>query len=99
MEDRLSVRIAIADRIYPLKIAVENEEKLRKAAKMINDEISQYKDFTDRDTQDKLAVTALRFVVKFLDKEENKVLTELENRLTELDNELESYLDNKALLI
>ena len=96
-DDRLSVRIAIADRIYPLKIARENEEKLRRAARLINEELSQYKDFSDRDTQDKLAISALQFVFKLIDMEENKVLNDLKKDLTELDKELDSFLENKVL--
>ncbi|MDR2563148.1 MAG: cell division protein ZapA [Prevotellaceae bacterium] len=95
-DDRLSVRITIADRKYPLKIARQNEEQLRKAARLINEELDRYRDFADRDIQDKLAITALQFVFKLLDVEENKSLLSLQKDLQGLDSELESYLNKQT---
>lgn len=94
--DKLSVKIAIADRRYPLTIARKNEEQLRKAAGLINKELEKYGDYADRDIQDKLAITALNFVFKLLDVEENKSLTALQKDLQELDSELETYLDKQT---
>jgi len=37
MDDKLSIRVNVADRYYPLKVERENEEKIRKAARMINE--------------------------------------------------------------
>jgi len=37
MEEKLSIRVNIADRYYPLKIERDDEERIRRAAKMIND--------------------------------------------------------------
>jgi cell division protein ZapA len=95
-DDRLSVKITIADRKYPLKIARQNEEQLRKAARLINEELYKYKHFTDRDTQDKLAISALQFVFKLIDVEENKSLLSLQRSLDELDSELELYLEKQT---
>lgn len=93
MEDeKLSVRINLADRIYPLRIARQNEEKLRKAARMINESLNQYKDYTERDIQDMLAISALQFVIKLIDAEEQKELSYLERDLEDLDIELGTYL-------
>ena len=35
MEDKLSIRVNVADRYYPLKIDRKDEEKIRKAAKIL----------------------------------------------------------------
>jgi cell division protein ZapA len=40
MSDQLSIKITIADRSYPLTIKREEEEGVRKAAKMISDNVS-----------------------------------------------------------
>ena len=98
MEDsRLSVKIAIADRKYPLKIARQNEEQLRKAARLINEKLDEYnKDYPDKDIQDKLAISTLQFVLKLLDTEENKSLLSLQTDLRGLDGELESYLNKQT---
>jgi cell division protein ZapA len=41
MDDKLSIRVNVADRYYPLKVERENEEKIRKAARMINEKVLQ----------------------------------------------------------
>jgi len=99
MEDgRISVKIAIADRIYPLKIAMESEENLRKAAGVINAEIDKYANFPDRDVQDKLAVSALYFVVKLLDLESLNKDKILHSEVEKLDHELGFYLEKLSSL-
>lgn len=99
MDDgRISVRITIADRIYPLKIAMESEENLRKAANIINSEIEKYMDFPDRDIQDKLAVSALYFVVKLLDLESLNNDKSLFSEIEKLGHELGFYLEKQSSL-
>ncbi|MCX6334430.1 MAG: cell division protein ZapA, partial [Bacteroidia bacterium] len=57
MDDKLSIRVNVADRYYPLKVERENEEKIRKAARMINEKVLQYKQrYADKDVQDFLAM-------------------------------------------
>jgi len=72
MDDRLSIRVNVADRYYPLKIERQDEEKIRRAARMINEKVLQYKQrYTDKYVQDFLAMAALQFVIKVIDNEEN----------------------------
>lgn len=62
MNDKLKIKISIADRVYPLQILPEQEEGLRKAAKKIDDIIKQYEqNYAVRDKQDVLAMCALQF--------------------------------------
>jgi len=42
MKDQISIKVNIADVSYPLKITVDEEENIRKAAKMINERIKTY---------------------------------------------------------
>ena len=96
MDDKLSIRINIADRYYPLKIDRKDEEKIRKAARSINEKVLQYKQrYTDKDTQDFLAMAALQFVIKVLEKEGETVDSEIGERITELNAELKSILDRE----
>lgn len=93
MEDKLSIRVNVADRYYPLKIDREDEEKIRKAAKTINDKVFQYKSkYTDKDTQDFLAMAALQFVIRLIELEEKSDDSNLVKKLRELDNHLEELL-------
>lgn len=63
--DKLKIKLSIADRIYPLTIAPSQEEGLRKAAKKIEEVIKQYEQsYAVRDKQDVLAMCALQFASK-----------------------------------
>ena len=42
MDDKLSININIADRLYPLRVDRKEEEDIRKAAKIINEKVVQY---------------------------------------------------------
>ena len=96
MDDKLSIRINIADRYYPLKIDRKDEEKIRKAARSINEKVLQYKQkYTDKDTQDFLAMAALQFVIKVLEAEGDIAGSEIYERITELSGELKSILDRE----
>jgi len=93
MEDKLSIRVSVADRFYPLKIERSDEEKIRKAAKMINERLAQYQQrYADKDTQDLLAMAALQFVIRMLDSETKFDSSSLIEELKSLDKEIETYL-------
>lgn len=93
MEDKLSIRVNVADRYYPLKIDRSDEEKIRKAAKLINEKVIQYKQrYTDKDLQDFLAMAALQFVIKLLEGESKFEVAPVVEELKELDDWLEDYL-------
>lgn len=93
MEDKLSIRVNVADRYYPLKIDRSDEEKIRKAAKLINEKVIQYKQrYTDKDLQDFLAMAALQFVIKLLEGENKFEVEPVVEELNELDEWLEEYL-------
>jgi hypothetical protein len=73
MEDKLTIRVNIVDRYYPLKIDRKDEEKIRKAAKKINDTVTQYqKLYESKDGQDFLAMVAIQFVTRLVEAEEHQ---------------------------
>jgi len=93
MEEKLSIRINIIDRYYPLKIDRGDEEKIRKAGKIINDKVLQYKQkYSDKDAQDFLAMAALQYVTKLIDLEGKENSSALTESIRELNDELEVYL-------
>ena len=93
MEEKLPIKVQIAERYYPLKIERRDEEKIRKAAKLINDKLLQYKQrYTDKDSQDFLAMAALQFVIQLLDCESKQNLVSLEEDLKALNEELDVLL-------
>lgn len=93
MDEKLSIKVNIADRYYPLKIERKDEEKIRKAARLINEKVIQYKQrYLDKDAQDFLAMAALQFVSKVLELEEKFDAGPIEQQVKELNQELEDYL-------
>ena len=96
MDDKLSIRVNVADRYYPLKVEREDEEKIRRAARLINEKVLQYKQrYTDKDVQDFLAMAALQFVIK-LSEEEDKLSSDyLPDALKELTQKIDSVLESK----
>ena len=93
MDDKLSIKVNVADRYYPLKIERRDEEKIRKAARLINEKVIQYKQrYLDKDAQDFLAMAALQFVTRIIEMEEKFDVSPLEQKLQDLNEELEEYL-------
>jgi len=96
MDDKLSIRVNVADRYYPLKVERENEESIRKAARMINEKVLQYKQrYTDKDVQDFLAMAALQYVIKLNEEEEMLEKDYLPDALKELIQKVEAVLEPK----
>ncbi len=93
MDDKLSIRVNVADRFYPLKIERKDEEKIRKAAKLINDKVQAYKQhYADKDTQDFLAMAALQFVIKVLETEQAEQNINITKDLEELSQQVAEVL-------
>ncbi len=94
MEDKLSIRVNLADRYYPLKIDRKDEERIRRAARLINEKILQYqKRYIDKDIQDFMAMAALQFVTRVLELEEKQKENEMIDRIREISQDLEAYLE------
>ena len=65
MSELLKIKLTIADRVYPLSVAPDQEEALRKSAKKIDAMIKQLeKSYAVRDKQDVLAMCALQYAAK-----------------------------------
>jgi len=93
MTDKLAIKIKIDGREFPLKVAREDEEKYRKAAKTINDTLVQYRQkYSSNNTQDFLAMTAFQFALKNIELEEQVDRSPLFDELKKLDEELSDYL-------
>ncbi len=96
MDDKLSIRVNVADRYYPLKVERDNEERIRKAARMINEKVLQYKQrYSDKDVQDFLAMASLQYVIKLNEDEERLVTDELPEALKELVRKIDDVLGEK----
>ncbi|MDR2584630.1 MAG: cell division protein ZapA [Prevotellaceae bacterium] len=96
MDDKLSIKISIADRYYPLKIAVGDEERIRNAAKRINEKIDQYRQrYPERDIQDALSMASLQFMIRLLESENNEYIGPLVQELDSINAQLEEYIQKE----
>lgn len=65
MDNKLKIKISIADRVYPLNVELSQEEGLRSASKKIDTMIKQFEEnYAVRDKQDVLAMCALQFAAQ-----------------------------------
>ena len=93
MDDKLSIKVNLAERFYPLKIEIKDEEKIRRAAKIINEKVLQYKQkYEDKDTQDFLAMASLQFVIKMIENENLGGANAFVENIKDLEEELNLYL-------
>jgi cell division protein ZapA len=99
MEDKFSIKVNLVDRYYPLKIDRKDEERIRKAARLINERVLQYKQrYADKDNQDFLAMAALQLAIKNLEWEEKENDQEIYGKLVEITDSLEEYIQRQSVL-
>ncbi len=95
MEEKLKIKLSIADRVYPLTIDPKQEEGLRKAAKNIDHLAKKFEqNYAVRDKQDVLAMCALQFASKIEQSgiNESESTKEAKERLKALDELVYSRL-------
>ena len=73
--EELSIKVNIADRSYPLTVERSEEEKVRKAARMINDKLKVLQQqFAISDRQDMLSMVALEIATECVGFKEGKFI-------------------------
>lgn len=94
MSDLLKIKLTIANRVYPLSVAPEQEASLRASAKKIEATILQLeKNYAVRDKQDVLAMCALQYAAQLeLSKhQEHHNSSETEDKIKELIDMIEVH--------
>jgi cell division protein ZapA len=93
MDDKFSINIKIGERIYPLRIERADEERIRLAAKLIDEKVSSYKQkYSDRDVQDCLAMASIQFATKMLELESKADDTPVVDAVKEINDKIEQFL-------
>lgn len=94
MSQEVSIKINIADRVFPLTVGVEEEAYVREAAKKLNDKINNYKkDFAVEDKQVLLSMCALEFATQAV-KYESKTWIE-DDGVSKKINEISDLLNGE----
>lgn len=96
MDEKLKIKISIADRVYPLTVNMSQEEGLRSASKKIDVMMKQFEEsYAVRDKQDVLAMCALQFASQLEQKQLDNSIDGKETieRLNKINDLLAQYLD------
>jgi cell division protein ZapA len=97
MNNKLSIKINIAERFYSLKVEPDEEEKIRLAAKIISDKILSLKERqSGKDAQDWLAMACLWFAMKVIDAENNPDLSIAIKGIQNFERQIAEYLEYAA---
>lgn len=76
-DDTVSMNVMIAERVYPLRVMLGDEEKVKNAVKLVNDNIKEYqRQYEGKDKQDYMAMCLLNLAT-----EKVKLLTDVQNNL------------------
>ena len=95
MSELLKIKLTIADRVYPLSVAPDQEEALRKSAKKIDAMIKQLeKSYAVRDKQDVLAMCALQYATQLEQKSstETQGVTIEHQKINSLNDMIQNHM-------
>lgn len=98
MNEKLKIKLSIADRVYPLTVEMAQEEGLRSACKKIETMIKQFEEnYAVRDKQDVLAMCALQFASQLEQKQQETSIdgTDTIERIQKLNDFVAQYLEKK----
>ena len=97
MDEKLKIKISIADRVYPLTVELSQEEGLRSASKKIDTMIKQFEEnYAVRDKQDVLAMCALQFAAQTEQKQIDNAIDGVATieRINKINALLDQYLQD-----
>tara|TARA_A100001035_G_scaffold174082_1_gene138255 strand:+ start:170 stop:457 length:288 start_codon:yes stop_codon:yes gene_type:complete len=93
MSDKLSIKLNIANRIYPMKIDRKSEEFIRNAVKKIENRLKFYEqNYAIKDKQDLLAMCLIEYASKS-ESENNKNIV-VDDGISEKLNQINSLLES-----
>jgi cell division protein ZapA len=93
--DKLSIKLHVANRIYPMKIERKSEEFIRNAIKTIEERLKFYEEnYAIKDKQDLLAMCLIEYASKFESVNNEKVVADdgLNKKLAEIESLLSSNI-------
>lgn len=91
--DELSIKVKIAGRTYPLTIPRQDEEKVRRAARLIDDQFHFFREqYAVKDRADLLAMVALQIATANLNTESKETDDEVHHDLISLRDTLRAAL-------
>ena len=96
--EEVSIKVSIANRVYPLKIKKSEEDRVLKAAELLNDRIKEYEQqYAVTDKFDLVAMCAMQFATEFVNLTEglSSERQSVKTSISEIDSRLTEYLKSK----
>ena len=100
-DDRLSINVTIDGRNYPMKVNPADEQRIRAAAKNINERLNVYKSKfsgNGKDSFDFLVMVSIDLVSKYMDRESRTDSSDLISELRILSSEVDDYIRKSQAL-
>lgn len=89
----LSIKVTIGGRIYPITVTAAEEDKVRAAAKKVDDNLKHLQSsYAVKDKQDLLAMTALQFATQPASELKEGEVSLAESDLDEIEKAVDSLL-------
>lgn len=95
-ENNFRINIKIDGRNYPLTIDRSDEERYRKAAKIVNETINGFRSrFQTNDQQDIMAMTAFQAALNYSRLEDRQDYTRFIDDIKDLNDDISDFLEGK----
>lgn len=95
-ENNFRINIKIDGRNYPLTIDRSDEERYRKAAKIVNETINGFRSrFQTNDQQDIMAMTAFQAALNYGRLEDRQDYTRFIDDIKDLNDDISDFLEGK----
>lgn len=97
MKDKdFRIHIKIDGRNYPLNINRDEEERYRKAAKIVEETISSFrKMFQENDNQDIMAMTAFQVALKYTEEQQRRDYSQFVDDIKDIKDDISDFLKEK----
>ncbi len=92
MDNKLTITIRIAGKVFKPTIDRKNEETVRKAAKLLDDKYAEYK-LQIEDPFDCLALSALQTSIMLINQKQEESPVPINQKLTDIEALLSDYLE------
>lgn len=95
-DSNFRINIKIDGRNYPLNIDRKDEERYRKAAKIVNETITEFRTrFQNNDQQDIMAMTAFQSALNSARLEESQDYSQFIDEIKDLNDDISEFLREK----
>lgn len=87
MSDPISIKLNIAEKVFQVKVKMEDEEHIRKAVDLVNEKVRTYMNRGVKDKQDALSMCALELTSELLNEEthKNQEIKRVEEKILEIE--------------